>query len=206
MVNDAGPYIAAVAGACAAPENEETVPDDPIGDELDAIGRAERAATPGPWGWFGNTDVQSVYLATRRWGRFTVMGFRRWGLQGARPVFATGRSWKPKPASDLDFGPTGRMTPADVLFTDPGMLTAADELPVFEVAPGAAARSDPRVYRADLAGIRNPDAEFIADAREYVPRLLNTVRLMLKLYARYVTAEDRALILAVLTGRDTADG
>lgn len=158
------------------------MPENPVSAALEEIREREQQATPGPWGWFGNTDQHNVYLATRQWGRFIVMGFRRWGTQGARPVFATGRTWKTPPKSDMDFGPAGRMAPASEMFTGKGELTDADELAVFAVAPGAESRKDPRVYRADLSGIRNPDAEFIAGAREDVPRLLATVDAALKFH------------------------
>jgi len=159
------------------------VTDDVIAAALAAIRSREQAATPGPWAWFGNTDTHSIYLATRLWGRFTVMGFRRWG-DGARPMFATGRTWKRPPRSDLDFGPAGRMAPADLMFTAGGEMADADALPVYAVAPDAVSRKDPRVYRADLSGIRNPDAEFIAGAREDVPRLLAAVGRVLSLHYR----------------------
>lgn len=45
-----------------------------------------------------------------------------------------------------------------------GMLTNARDLAVFEVAPQATTREDPQVYRADITGIRHPDAEFIVAA------------------------------------------
>lgn len=156
--------------------------DNPAAAALKEIREREQQATPGPWGWFGNTDQHNVYLATRQWGRFIVMGFRRWGTQGARPMFATGRTWKTPPKSDMDFGPAGRMAPASEMFTGKGELTDADELAVYAVAPGAESRKDPRVYRADLSGIRNPDAEFIAGAREDVPQLLAAVDAALKFH------------------------
>lgn len=59
----------------------------------------------------------------------------------------------------------------------------ARKLVTFEVAPGATDREDPRVYRADITGIRHPDAEFIASAREDVRRLLAAVEAALKLAA-----------------------
>src|SRR5690606_27785976 len=60
-------------------------------DRLDEIKARANAATPGPWGWFGNTDVKDLYLATKQWGRHYVMGFRRWGMQSAQPEFAHNR-------------------------------------------------------------------------------------------------------------------
>ena len=51
-----------------------------------------------------------------------------------------------------------------------------------------------------------PDGDVVAESARDVPRLVSTVRLMLKLYGRYVTPEDRAQVLAALTGRDGTDG
>jgi hypothetical protein len=45
------------------------------------------AATPGPWGWFGNTRVNSVQLATGNRGHFIIMDFVRWGMRDAAPRF-----------------------------------------------------------------------------------------------------------------------
>lgn len=135
----------------------------PLTDEqLQAIKEREAKATPGPWRWFGNADVHTVYLATAHFGRLTVMSFRRWGLQNAQPMFATDRTWKPNPQSGDDFGACGRME-------------MAARLVRYEVAPDAPDRTHPDVYRADLNGIKNPDAEFIAAARQDVPALLAEV-------------------------------
>lgn len=132
------------------------------GGDLAAIRERAAQATPGPWGWFGNTDVHTAYLATKRFGRMYVMGFRRWGLQGAQPVFTTGRAWKPNPDSGADFAATG-------------YVKDGSQLARYEVAPDATSRRDPRVYRADLTGFKNPDAEFIAHARQDVDDLLALV-------------------------------
>lgn len=129
---------------------------------LEQVRRREAKATPGPWRWFGNTDFHDIYLATSRFGRQFVMQFRRWGMRGAQPVFSDGRKWRPDPASTMDFIAGEGMTPAS-------------EMPVYEVAPGATQRRDDRVYRADLAGIRNPDADFIAHSREDVRLLLEVI-------------------------------
>ena len=105
------------------------------------------AATPGPWQWFGNWDFREVYLATVNYGRRYVLGFRRWGMQGAQPVFRS------KPG-------------------DGATLQTASEVPVSEVCRSATSRDDHRVYRGDLVGFRNADAEFIANARQDVDDLL----------------------------------
>lgn len=136
-------------------------------DRLDEIKARAAAATPGPWMWEGNTDTRQISLATKYWGRWVVMGFRRWGMQGAQPMFAQGR--KPGPPEDRkgDWGP----------FTngDPGRLTDAERLARYEVCPTATSRKDQRVYRADLNGIRNADATFIEKSREDIDWLLAEV-------------------------------
>jgi hypothetical protein len=65
------------------------------------------------------------------------------------------------------------------------IYTEARELAVFEVAPMATTRSDPSVYRADITGIRHPDAEFIAHSREDIGRLLAAADAVLKLAAEF---------------------
>lgn len=53
-------------------------------DELEAM---LKAATPGEWEWFGNTNSRSCYLATKHSGRQFVLDFARWGMQCAQPRF-----------------------------------------------------------------------------------------------------------------------
>lgn len=55
-------------------------------DTTEIRNRAE-AATPGPWGWFGNIKHGGPYLATRHGGRVFVMQFARLGMRDAQPVF-----------------------------------------------------------------------------------------------------------------------
>ena len=54
---------------------------------IEEIRKRLEAATPGPWAWFGNTKVHSLYLATVRGGRVYVMQFARWGMGSAAPRF-----------------------------------------------------------------------------------------------------------------------
>ena len=130
--------------------------------DISAIRQRAEAATPGPWQWFGNTDVNDIYLATVRWGRQIVMMFERWGMQSAQPTFIEGRTWKANPGDSLDF--------------DLGCgAKKAKDLAVFEVAPKATRRDDPKVYRADVSGLRSPDATFIAHSRQDVADLLAEV-------------------------------
>jgi len=81
---------------------------------------------------------------TYMWGT-TVMDFVRWGMRGAVPRF---------------------LNP-----DQPNFMQRADERVRFEVCADATERTDPRVYRADISGIRHPDAEFIAAARSDIPFL-----------------------------------
>lgn len=55
--------------------------------DLDKLETIARAARPGPWQWYGNTKMYSIYLATAHSGRVLVMDFERWGMSGAQPRF-----------------------------------------------------------------------------------------------------------------------
>jgi hypothetical protein len=97
------------------------------------------------------------------------------------------------------------------------LYTDARKLVTFQVAPTATKRSDPRVYRADITGIRHPDAEFIEHSRQDVSRLLKSVEKLLaaadrwQLYAAEGDAADdcardvREIIARELTGKAADD-
>jgi len=102
--------------------------------------------TPGPWGWFG--DQHGVYLATQHSGRRYVMGFRRFGMNGAQPTFQIDRM---------------------------GMVPAS-ELVEFDVGDRAvrgvkAALAAVSVYRYDVTAIDHPDARLIAAAPDILDAL-----------------------------------
>lgn len=104
--------------------------------------------TPGPWAWFGNARNNEVYLATTHSGRRYVMGFQRWGMKGAQPMF--------QPA-------------------DRGLVPASDLLK-FEVGDKSvtgvdAAKADESVYRLDISGIACADARLIAAAPDLLEAL-----------------------------------
>lgn len=106
--------------------------------DLDELERLAKAATPGPWEWMGNPIGHRVWLSTTHSGRICVMGFKRWGPQGAQPVFQK----------------DGRLVDGKELFT-------------FEVCDAVgmdAAKKDNACYRYDIEGIDHPDAAFIAAA------------------------------------------
>lgn len=130
-------------------------------EQLDIIKARAATATPGPWAWFGNTGVQSVYLATQYWGRHYVMGFERWGMRGAMPRFFKGRQ------TDLNENGIGRF--------DGGVPSTPKTDPIYEVAPLARDAKNPKVYREDIIGIRNPDADFIAHSRADIDYLIGEV-------------------------------
>lgn len=95
--------------------------------------------TPGPWGWFGNRGG-GLYLATVHGGRQYVMGFKRYGMTGAQPVFR--RNDHMVPAAELVEFQVGDRT----------------------VRGFKEADKDGSVYRYDVSGIDNADARLIAAA------------------------------------------
>jgi hypothetical protein len=103
--------------------------------------------TPGPWAWFGKGSCNDIYLATTHSGRRFIMGFKRWGTQGAEPTFQV----------------EGRMVPASSL----AKFEVGDNV----VVGLAAAKVDPSVYRYDINGIDHPDARLIASAPELLEAL-----------------------------------
>jgi hypothetical protein len=58
-------------------------------EKLNEIKSRLRAATPGPWEWDVNSVHKIVNLMTTHSGRLYVMGFVRWGTNGAAPTFQT---------------------------------------------------------------------------------------------------------------------
>lgn len=129
------------------------------------------AATNGPWHWAGNTDTRWVALC--HWGqtgRESVMDFERWGMQSATPRFHV---------------------------PDDYWMRPAHENVVYAVAPEATSRKDPKVYRADVAGIRHPDAIFLEHSRGDVDSLLgmiDKIRARAESWLDDMAAEDEACL------------
>lgn len=131
--------------------------------------------TPGPWRWFGNRGG-GVYLATNHSGRRYVMGFQRYGMNGAQPSFCVGSIMRP-----------------------------AAELVEFEVGDRSVrgfkqADKDGSVYRYDVIGIDTPDARLIAaapDLYEALKDLMPTIRCMERHGVRYDPQQVDAAIAAL---------
>lgn len=99
--------------------------------------------TPGPWSWYGNAGSKSLYLATTHSGRRWVMGFKRWGMSGAQPMFQ----------------PEARgLVPASDICT----FAVGDR----SVRGTKEAAENSSVYRLDINGIDCADAHLIAAAPE----------------------------------------
>ncbi len=129
--------------------------------------------TPGPWAWFGNRSG-GVYLATPDRGRRYIMGFRRYGMNGAQPTFCVGSVMKP--AAEL------------VQFA-----VGDESVRGFKNADG-----DASVYRYDISGIDHPDARLIAAAPDLLESGQDVLALIAAIAPEYaestVTANLRAAI------------
>ena len=105
--------------------------------DLDALETTARAATPGPWQWYGNTKQHEVYLATVDRGRVFVMDFARWGMRDAQPRFQVRLNDEPGSGIMRGIGDLG--------------ATEHPLGPCYEVP-----------YRRQFVGIGHPDARHIA--------------------------------------------
>lgn len=141
-------------------------------EHLNAIRDRSEAATPGPWGWFGNLKHGGPYLATRHRGRVFVMQFARLGMQDAQPVFQ---------ARDED----GRSL---------GMVGGRD-LAIYEAD-----------HRADIVGFDNPDATFIAHARQDIADLLDEVDRCREALETIANADSSLVGMARPVARGVLDG
>jgi len=158
-------------------------------ERLDEIDARANAATGGPWHWAGNTDTGEPYLAT--WipgaGRCQVLAI---GYDERSTTSAAADAMRSS-AEEFGYDPDDTVErwatdgfgapykePRLWLYTDLMAVNARD-LAVYEVAPEATTREDSNVYRADVTGIRHPDATFIAAARTDVPALVAALRAVL---------------------------
>lgn len=90
-------------------------------------------------------------------------------------------------------------------FVVDGIYREARGLAVFEVCRDATDRADPRVYRADIVGLRHPDAEFIANSRADVEALLAEVKRLREALADRVTVSVDPFDIDELTRQALAE-
>lgn len=151
--------------------------------------RVDRA-TGQAWHWAGNIDTGEPYLATwlPGWGRCQIfsIGHETRTVDDARSQEYREDLRSEEGLTDEDeihervldsiTDENGNyVTVPRLWFYGDGVAAPAREQVVFEVAPEATSREDPKVYRADIVDIRHPDAQFIAHSREDVEALLNEV-------------------------------
>ena len=172
---------------------------------LAAIKARAEAATVGPWHWAGNTDTGEPYLAT--WisgaGRCQIFDI------GHEERSTTGRDADRVRESAVEFemGDPEELVSQwatdnfgepvrdpRLRFSEDLLMVNARDRVIYEVAPQATTRDDPRVYRADIVGIRHPDATFIAATRTDVPRLVAAVEAVLAVHSPLIT--DRGWVCA----------
>lgn len=165
---------------------------------LAEVREREQAATKGPWRWRGNVDFRDPYLTG---AGSDVLGNIPCEITREEADRLVSTDCLPEPEVELLPAETyGQRYDAAVealrqaeigryltdkngepekderlAFCTDGLYHEARTLAIFEVAPDVRSRADRRVYRADIIGIRHPDAEFIAQAREDIPRLLAIV-------------------------------
>lgn len=163
--------------------------------DIEAIRARAAAATRGPWRWRGNTDFDCPRLVGERGDVLALI--RREREPGDPETKAYERFLREASISDPNV--EGGYRPytdeevaqkvEDEWLTDPwgepqednrlhlydpeaAFYRPARDLAVFEVCPEATGRDDRRVYRADIIGLRNPNAIFLEHARQDVDDLL----------------------------------
>lgn len=140
------------------------------------------AATPGPWRWYGNMDYSDPrLLGAGPCGGTDILSdipidrkpddprirdlddqFDSDQVESMREEFLTDEMGEPR-------------TDERMAFTVDGVKREARGMVIYEVAPNATERNDPKVYRADIVGIRHPDAELIAAAPSLIRQLCDAL-------------------------------
>lgn len=146
-----------------------------------AIRARAAAATGKTWHWAGNTDFGSPYLAT--WipgaGRCQVLSLVDYEREvdsedGKKVRDELSEHYETTDALDAAMDEWAETRDTRLVLMGPDLMVQdARDLAVYEVAPEATSRQDRRVYRADVSGIRHPDAEFIEHSRADIDYLLS---------------------------------
>jgi hypothetical protein len=138
--------------------------------------------TPGPWRWGGNTKFGDVEIVA--WGKY--------GRQSVLRQISVDRTADDPRIADLDeeeIGMSVETAREEFLLNADGTartdtylgvnvdwrMVLARDLAVYEVCPEALSRSDVRVYREDVVGVRHDDAAFLVMAPTYVGQLLEEI-------------------------------
>ncbi len=152
----------------------------------------DAAAFPGPWWWGGNTDYHGDVALHGPSIGYGVMDVMR-----PTPEILTDEQLRAEYRADpdlADYMSEGEYVDdrerqarsylaflrPDTTFVEPGRDVAIYEVARRQGLPDDTPRTHPKVYRADVVGIRNPNAEFIAWARTAVPALAEALRAALE--------------------------
>lgn len=163
--------------------------------DLNAIRGRLDAATPGPWFWWGNTDNHSTALCGRQSGlgvcevistlsvdRSTTgteadelrESLREYTGMDEEAIEAEVHDW----AYD-EYG--GHRSDERLAVTDADYIRrSVEEVAVYEVAraqrlPDDTPRDHPKVYRADICDVRNPNGQMLAHAWQDIRDLIAEV-------------------------------
>jgi hypothetical protein len=177
-----------------------TADDTPRGAPLDIepIRARHAAATPGPYRWAGNTDYGDVRLAARGGSEVFALIDRERSvddpqsrayasylsdisevIDGRLRALTEGEiAERVRAAIAYDEDEEQPPTYPAIAFYRPGFAYehAVDhvtyEVTRYQDLPEDTPRSHPRIYRADVVDVRNPNARFLRDSWEDVRRLL----------------------------------
>ena len=178
--------------------------------------------TPGPWFWWGNTDQHQIMLAGR--GPYGVTGVvttvgvdRDAGGRDAAGIRSGMRDCGYDQAAidtyvhdwAFDEDRTPRQDERLALANADGWLKTVEELAVYEVAvkqglPNGTPRDHPKVYRADICGVRdNPNGEFLAGSWSLVEELSRTLARVAALVVEQPTArlDENGDFCGLVSGR-----
>lgn len=153
--------------------------------DVDALTALLAAATSGPWTWAGNIDSGEPYLASRAPGMGASVLAIGWEPRSTNGKAAEEvRSYARESGMDEDIAVDmwahdqygSPIKESRLWFYTDHLAVEARNLVTFEVAPQATSREDPAVYRADITGIRHPDAQLIVEVVNAAPRLLDEIR------------------------------
>ena len=177
---------------------------------LDEIRERLRAAEPGPWRWHGNTDhPDSISLESREW---VILGTSARERSEKDKAFSEHVDYLLDSYSFVSESERAGLTPEQEqelveqrateqarqdYLVDPdryrdgpvtdrrlwfGREGFAQDLAVYEVCRDAISRDDPRVYRADIVGLRSANAALIASAPADIGTLVAAIDAVLAVH------------------------